>query len=273
MVRVIQPDVPAEYEELWNKIMRWFERNGVPIWCRQWFQNTRRGDRVRKEASPVSVIANAWNALSPVRKIWWDITAHVMWGYARGYRFFTTDWIYREVVGLYVPQIPSFHHQLFGMKMANPGGTNNVYMRRDDKDLVGQLTVKFAYKKAESVSSVVNAFRVTTTGYYFTQGSYDTDVDEFEAPAGNVAWNTIERTFGVANRKYFHYKIVFSIENYNAEVSLDNIVLSDQNGEFYKENFYTKRYRPWVPVLLYRKRDWVFSPTYSPPNFTHLYFE
>jgi len=271
MVRVIQPSIPAEYEELWNKIMRHFERYGVPIWCRNWFQNTRRGDRQRAAATRIPTVADAWNALSEAQKTGWNDAANVIWNYKRGYRLFVADSIYREILKLSVPGASSLLHQLLCVKMSNAGGSDKVSMRRDDKDLVGQLTLKFSYKKDEKTPSGVYAFKVKTTAYYLGQGNILSDIDEFSAPAGNVAWNQISRTIGTVDRQYFHVEIVLSIDNYDAEIFIDNIFLDDKIGLAFQESFFTARYGEWEPTPLWRKRYWVFTPSYSTPFFEFVY--
>ena len=273
MVRVIQPSIPAEYEELWNKIMRHFERYGVPIWCRGWFQNTRRGKAQRASATRIPTVADAWNALSEAQRTGWDNSAEVMWGYKRGYRLFVSDWIYREISGLSVPGTSSLLHQLFGLRLKNAGALQNVFFRYDNKDLVGQLTIKFSYKKDEKTPSGVYAFKVKTTAYYFGQGGILSDTDEFSAPAGNVAWNQITRTFGTVDRKYFHVEIIFAINSYDAVVDIDNFYLNDKIGKVLFENWYTEKYAPWTFQRRVRKTGWQFNPGYTTDYFQHIYLE
>ena len=271
MVKVIQPDVPPEYEEFWKKICRWYDLKGVPSFSRLWFQKIRRMKKIRYEISRFRTVASAWENLSAAQRVAWDSAAQKAWEYNRGYRMFTADLIYRMVLGLSIPGDPSDYHQLFGIKMSNPGGSENIFFRRDDKDLVGQLTYKFSYKKDEITPGGWQGFQVTAMAYYFNQGNIAFDTDVFTAPAGNVGWTTIEHTFGTTDRLYFHFKIIFSIESYDAEVYLNDLIQSDQNGQYFKENFITTRYKAWTPTRLLRKQDWVFNPPWPNDYFEHLY--
>ncbi len=271
MVRVIQPNVPPEWIPLFEKIFRWFERNGTPIWARRWFQDSRTIKQQKKKQSEFQSAGQSWTDLDGSIKALWNQAAYRVNGYFRGYRLFTSDYIYRKSANLSLPGTPSNLHQLFGLKISNPGGSGNVFARRDDKDIVGQLNIKFSYKKNEITPSGTKAFKVVCTAYHLTQGGYSTDVDTFTADAGDEGWQIINRTFGTTDRKYFHFKIVFTIDGYDAIIHLDNIVLSDKNGEFFRESFNTEAYSYWTPNMLYRKRDWVFNPAYIKTYFNHEY--
>lgn len=271
MVKVVQPEIPPEWVPLFDKIFRWFEVRGIPIWARMWFQDARSIDKSRDERSKLPMAGTAWKPLSSATKQLWNLAAYRAYNYYRGYRLFTADYIWRQKVGLSLPGTPDNTHQLFGLKMLNPGGAANIYARRDDKDLVGQINLKFSYKKDEITPSATKAFKVTCTAYYLTPGGYDTDVDTYTAPAGDRDWATLNYSFGTAGREYFHFKIVFAIDGYDAIIWLDNIVLSDANGEFFREGFNTENYEYWEPNMLYRKRDWQFNPAYIRNYFLHEY--
>jgi len=271
MVRVIGNVLPSEWEEFWKKVVRWYGLKGVPSFSRLWFQDIRRMREIRYGISDFKKIGSAWKELSPSVQQDWRDAAHACWDYNRGYRLFTADYAWRLIAGLPVPGTPTKYHQLFGIEMDNPGGAENVYMRRDDKDIVGQLSVKIKFKKIERAAGNGNAFKIQSTAYYFIPGSYAIDTDEYVAPAGDMDWSEIVRTFGVADREYFHFKFVLSIQNYDAVVDIDSIEMIDKNGRFFKENFITKRYKAWVPKMLYRKKDWLFGPSYTAPYFKHIY--
>ena len=273
MVRLIQPGIPAEYEELWNKIVRWFGLKGVPTFARLWSQNTRRMFAIRYTISKFMSVGAAWRALSFEQQQAWRDAANVAWGYNRGYRLFTADYIYRLFAGLPVPGDPSNYHQLFGLEMSNPDGLADIQMRRDDKDLVGPIDIAFKYKKIEVTPSALHCFKVACTGWYLTQGGVGVDTDEWNLPAGNIDWTVFTQTFGVEDRQYFHWKIVISITNYDSKVYFNSLDLADKNGNFFSENWITERYEPWVPTRLYRKKDWLFTPEWPNNYFQHLYLQ
>lgn len=271
MVRVVGNVLPAQWEEFWNKCVRWYGLRGIPTFSRLWFQDIRRMRKIRYEISDFIAMGSAWRNLSAAVQQAWRDAANACWDYNRGYRLFTADYVYRLIAGLPVPGTPSNYHQLFGLEMLNPGATQNIYMRRDDKDIVGQLNVKVKFKKTEITPSGVYVFKIQCTAYYLTQGGYATDTDEYVASAGDINWSLLDRTFGAADREYFHFKIVLTIENYDAIIDLDSIELTDQNGRFFKETWITERNKAWVPKMLFRKTDWIFSPGYTDTYFKHLY--
>jgi len=273
MAKVSSLSIPPAWEPLIEAIFRWYEINGLPIFASQWLQGSRYMKYLKQQSSKISDVAQAWNNLSDITKAGWDSVAVIATTFARGYRMYTSDFIWRQKVGLPAPEGAVATHQLFGIKMSNLGGAFDVHIRRDDKDLVGQITFKFSYKKDEITPSVSKSFNVNITAYYFGQGTILTDTDSFTAPAGDVAWTTITRTFGTVARKYFHIKIVLTIKDYDAIIYLDNLILSDSIGEVHRENFNTENYAPWIPNNLYRKRDWLFNPGFYEPYFIHEYLQ
>lgn len=271
MVKVIGSVLPAEWAVFWAKVVRWYGLRGIPTYSRLWFQDYPRMRKIRYNISDFKQMGSAWKGLSAAVQQDWRDAAHACWDYNRGYRLFTADYIYRLIGGLPIPGAPNIYHQLFGLEMLNPGGSDNVFMRRDDKDIVGQITAKIKFKKTENTPSAVAGFKIQQTAYHFTDGGYDTDTDEYSAPAGNIAWIEVEQTFGVADREYFHYKIVLTIDNYDAIIDIDSIELTDKNGRYFKENFITKSNKAWIPKLLFRKTDWLFGPSFIDTYFKHIY--
>ena len=271
MVKVIGSVLPAEWEAFWNKVVRWYGLRGIPTFSRLWFQDIRRMQDIRYTISHFKQMGSAWRNLDAATQLAWRNAAYSCWDYNRGYRLFTADYIYRLIAGLPIPGSPNIYHQLFGLEMVNPGGTQNIFMRRDDKDIVGPLTVKIKFLKTENTPSAIYAFKIKCTAYRFIPGSYTTDIDEYVVPSGNIVWNEVSRVFGVADKKYFHFKIVLTIKNYDAIIKIDSIELIDKNGRFFKENWITKRNKAWVPKMLFRKTDWIFNPSYTDTYFKHVY--
>jgi len=271
MAKVSSLTIPPAWRPLIEAIFRWYSINGLPIFARQWLQGSRYMKYLKQQSSKFSSASEAWNALSSVTQAGWNSAAVIATTYARGYRLYTSDFIWRQKAGLPAPEGALADYQLFGIKMSNLGGSQDVHIRRDDKDLVGQITFKFSYKKNEITPNVSFPFRVILTAYYFGQGTILTDTDSFSAPGGDIAWNTITRTFGTAGRKYFHLRVILTIDQYDAIIYLDNLILSDSIGEQHRENFNTEDYKAWVPNTLYRKRDWLFNPSFVDPYFIHEY--
>lgn len=273
MVRLIQPNIPPEYEELWNKIVRWFGLKGVPTFARLWIQKTRRMHTVRYTISQLVSVGQAWQSLSSAEQQAWRDAANVAWGYNRGYRLFTADYVYRLFAGLPVPGTPSDYHQLFGLKMSNPGALADVAMSRDDKDIVGPIGIIFKFKKIEITPSALHSLKVVAKAWYLVQGGVETETHEWNIAAGDIPWTQFSGAFGTTDREYFHFRITISITNYDAEVYFNNLILTDKNGTFFSENWITPRYVPWVPTRLYRKKDWLFYPEWPNNYFQHIYLQ
>jgi len=268
-----QTNVPAEWVELWAKVVKWFGKGGIPVYVALWFQQTRSFYENQRQKSLLKDVSNCWKSIDAATKQQWKLAAYQAWHYYRSYRLFTADFIYRLKNNLPLPGQPNLFYQLFGLKISNPGGTQNIFMRRDDKDLVGRLRVRFNYKKIENTPSADFSFKILQTAYYFGQGTIETDTDEDIISAGNIDWTAFDKRIGTTNRKYFHYKLILSIENYDAEILIDNIRLADSNGEYYFESFNTINYAQWEPKFLYRKQDWQFSPGYGLPYFEHSFIK
>lgn len=273
MVKIIQPNIPAEWEELFAKIFRWFERNGVPIWCANWFQTSARSKETRRSNSIFKMVSDYWKTVSDADKELWKQAAEKVWGQRRGYRLFSMDIIWRHARGFSKPGTPNQFHQLFGLRVSNPGGAKSVIMRIDLKDQTGPFNLKFSYKKNELVPTTDEPFRVNVGAFYFGSGSLKVDVATWESPAGNVAWTTSEKSFGVSGREYYHIIVMFILDYYDAVISLDNIEISDNIGVIESENFITKRYTPFEPDFLVRKEGWGFAPDYAEPYFKYLYLD
>lgn len=249
-MRVTNPSVPVDWEVLWQKMVRWFYRGGVPVWARMWFQNMRSQYEKRRKATKTPTVAELWNTLSPATKVGWDDAAEKMWGYRRGYRLFTSDFIYRQKANLSPPQGAMVEHQLFGLRMQNLDGVEYVRFFYDTvywpRTFVGPFNIKVSYKKDEIEPSSTEDFIIHSTGFYDS----NMDVDHFVAPDGDVAWNIVDRNFGVTDRVYNRFAIAIHIGYLKAKIWIDNIILSDKNGEFYHENFDPPKYAVWEePVV------------------------
>ena len=273
MVKVIQPNTPPEWEEMWAKIVRWFGTRGVPIYVAKWFQDTRYGIDRKRGQQKITEAKNAWKTLDVATKYQWSLAAYRAYGYYRSTRLFNADYIYRWQSNLSLPGTPSLFRQLFGLKMSNPGGGFNVYIDRDEKDLTGKVKVGFCYKKDEVTASPTKKFYVKFIGYYLTEGSHHYDLDVFTAPVGDVTWDSQSHNFGVTNREYYHVIIRFTIANYDAIVYLDNIRIRDKNGVVLDERFNVEDYGEWDFDRTIRKFGWFFNPKYDPTYFKHQYLE
>jgi len=230
-------------------------------------------NEIRYTISDFKSVGTAWGQLDSATQVLWRNAANKAWEYNRGYRLFTADYIYRLIAGLSVPGSPSDYHQLFGLKVKNSSVFVPVYFYRDDKDVVGPITISTDFKKTELAPASGQPFYLWLEGWYLTEGGIGHEIDGWDFYYSDIDWTNFERSFLTSDRQYFHLRVGFSLSWYNAEVYFNNIIMSDKNGEFYNENFITERNTPWVPSRLYRKKDWYFFPSFIAPYYEHIYLQ
>lgn len=273
MVKVIQGDVPPEWEIFWKRIVRWYNIKGIPCFSRLWSQKMRRMKKVKYEISDFQSVGTAWAQQSPTVQEAWKSAANKAWAYNRGYRLFTADYIYRLIAGLSVPGTPSDYHQLFGLKMYDQYGMVNPYMQRDDKDVVGPLNFKINIRAVTPFWPDWFKVRIKFIGWYLKSGDLGITDEDYSLTQGQQNWQSLDLDFGVADRQYFHIRFSIELESFEGDVYINNIIMSDKNGVFHNENFITSRNVPWVPSRLYRKKDWYFYPSFTAPHFEHVYLQ
>jgi hypothetical protein len=121
--------------------------------------------------------------------------------------------------------------------------------------------------------STAGFFNLTAVLYYFEDGLNKTITYTWQAPAGSIDWNTVNFSMGVSGQKYFHLTVFWYFEYYDVEVFLDHLLISDQLGDKYRENWQYKAGKVWEYDNLYRKSGWLFTPGYRVPYFEVLYLD
>lgn len=262
-------EIPAAWEALMEKILRWYDNQMYPVWNPFFKHKTRRAKKVLKEKTYLPSIASAWNPLADAVKNQWGTAA--AFGTLNKYQLFTSDYSYRRKNNLSLPGTPSDFHQLFGLRWQNPTPIAICRLRRDEKDLVGTVTIAFNYKKTENAPTGGTPFKFIATLYYYVHGVIKTETHTWSAPAGNVAWASVSEAFGTGTRKYFHLIILWYLDSYNAEVDIDRLLITDNDGDKYRESWQFKAGRTWSYDDLYRKTGWLFTPEYHVPYFDVVY--
>ena len=271
MVKVTQVSIPPEFRESFKEAFRDYDSRSIPIFSAKWFQDTRLGILRRRAQSLFDKVSVDWKALDDETRQTWKNAAFKAYGYYRGFRLFTSDWIYRYEQKLSVPGSPNIYHQLFGLRAYCPGEYQLSYFNVHLKDLIGPLTVKFDYKKNILPGGGTPAFMLSPNAYYFAAGRSANDHEYWNSPAGSQPWSHVEHTWAISDRHYFHVVLNFNVGWGELEVFFDNLVVEDKNGEVSRENFNVKRYKPAALEPLYRKEGWEFNPAYAEPYFKHLY--
>lgn len=262
-------ELPPAWVPLMEKILRWYDNQVYPVWCPFFKHTTRSAKKANKERTYLTSIATAWNALDAATKAQWATAA--AFGTLNNYQLFTSDYSYRRKNNLSLPGTPSDFHQMMGLRWQNPDPLASCRLRRDCKDLEGQVSVSFNYKKTEIAPTGDKAFSFLATLYYFEAGEIKTETHTWSAPAGNVAWASVSETFGTAGRDYFHLTILWYLDGYDAKVDIDRLLVADANGDIYRECWQFKAGRVWEYDNLYRKEGWLFTPEYHVPYFEVVY--
>lgn len=262
-------EIPAAWEPLIEKILRWFDNQMYPVWCPFNFHRTRRAKKRNQDRTYIPSTATAWNALDAATKANWATAA--AFGTLNNYQLFVSDYCYRKKRTMSLPGTPNALHQMMGLLAKNPGGATNVRWRRDQKDVEGQITVAFNYKKTENAPTGDQPFKFNATLYYFEGGQNKTETHEWTAPAGNVAWAAVSETFGTAGRQYFHLTVIWSLDSYDANIEMDRLLITDADGDVYRESWQYNAGKTWQYDDLYRKVGWLWTPEFHVPYFEIVY--
>lgn len=262
-------EIPAAWEALMEKILRWFDNQQYPVWAPFNLHSTRSAKKANKERTYLVSVASEWGLLDAATKAQWATAAD--FGTLNNYQLFTSDYSYRRKNNLSLPGTPNAFHQLMGISWQNPDPLATCRLRRDCKDLEGQVTIAFNYEKTEYNPTTDKPFSFLATLYYFEDGLNKTETHEWSAGAGNKAWQAVSETFGTAGRKYFHLTILWYLDGYDAKINIDRLLVSDVNGDIYRECWQFKAGKTWEYDNLYRKEGWLFTPQYHVPYFEVAY--
>jgi len=271
MTKIVQMTIPPGYEELLAKITAWFDQQIYPTWATRFRHGTRAAKKANKEKTYLPSVRTAWNLLSPTTKaLWKSCNAFAK---QSGYLYFTTKFCYNRKNNLTLLPDPDPIHQLYGLKMSDPGGSEIVQMTRDDIVLLGQITVAFKYKKTEIDVAPIDPFNLFVEAYYMEAGENKVDEYYWEAPSGNVDWTAVQFSFGTTSRNYFHVICTWTLFYYDADVFLDNFLITDMLGDVCREPWKKLSGKEWVYTKHYRKAGWSFYPEYWVPWFDVVYLE
>ncbi len=269
MAKVQQMTLPPAFQALLDKILAHFDQTIYPTWATRNFHLTRAAKAANKEKSYIPGARVVWASFSAVEKALWKSCAAFM--QYSSYQYFTAKYSYAKKNGLDLAVTPTVKHQMHALFATNPGGLELVQWVRDDIVLLGQVSVQFQYKKTEYTAFFGSPFNLHIDAYYFDGGQNLVDVFDWEAPSGNVDWTTVSFSFGVTSRNYFHVVCTWSLDYYDADVWMDNFLISDQLGVVHRQAFWVKAGKSWVFTQHYRKQGWDFVPAYDPSWFDVVY--
>ena len=282
MAKVFRMDFPPEYEPLLKKILAWFDSLQYPTWATRFFHTTRSAKKRLKEKTQIPRAKEYWASLSSDEKnLWKQARSITYWSspdktikkVLSGYQTFLSDFSHRKKLNLSLPGTPSLSHQVCGLKISNPAAENGVEAHLHLKDLISPVNFEVYYKKVEVESSQSAKFIVKLQGFYFDGGLNIEKNAIFEAPPGNVDWSKISLSLPEISVPYFHLIIYFQLNNYNADVYLDNLKISDKDRVVYQESFHRSPNGLWDFAPFYRKRGWAFYPSVDFPYYDVVYLD
>jgi hypothetical protein len=89
------------------------------------------------------------------------------------------------------------------------------------------VTLSFNYKKDEYFPPLTDSFHADITLWYFEGGEIKTETHTWTAPDGDVGWTSVSETYGTADRFYFHHRVIFYLDYYDADVYFANFQIRD----------------------------------------------
>lgn len=224
---------------------------------------------LRKSRQWMTEVAAAWALLdAPTQAIWKSYAANIL---RNGWQLFMQEYCYRKKYDLSIPPTPNEYHQMMGLKISNASGSGIVKAWRYDIAVTGPISITFSYYKMQHSATSGLPFQVKAEAFYFNQGENLSESYLFEAPAGDVDWNTINFSFGTAGRYYFELIVSFELNDYDADVILDNFLIEDNIGVVVTEPWHIKAGKEWVYQIRTRKMGWEFAPAIGAPNFEVVY--
>ena len=219
--------VPPSWQPYIDEIIKFYDNQIYPVWSLFGTFSPRKKKKVNRDNTFLSTIRLLWNSLPDATKTKWKDAAAF---YKRsGYQMFVKDTCYRIKTSRPFPRTPASFFPFYGLAVKNPGGSVDVRLQRDDVNPVGQVTLSFYYKKTERNPTPSVPFKAEITLWYFEGGENKTETHTWTAPAGNVAWTSVSETYGTAGRQYFHHRVIFHLDSYDADVFLADFLITDQS--------------------------------------------
>ena len=245
---LVTTKIPPSWVPLLEKVLRWFDNQIYPVVTPFGMYSPRKKKQVNRVNTFLSTLRLLWNDFDSSQKAAWSTAAAFV--KRSGYQLFVKDTCFRIKTFRPFPRAPSSYFAMYGLVMKNPGGATNVRLQRDDVNPMGQVTLSFNYKKIERNPTPSVPFKAVITLWYFEGGENKTETHVWEAPAGNVAWSSVSETYGMEGRQYFHHRVIFYLDSYDADVFLANFLITDHSLAWtvvYEANTFPELdVQPWV---------------------------
>jgi len=262
-------DLTAEQAKQYSKSLRKYQGTKSSIIAKPYKILSREEISARKTRQWLSEIAAAWKLLDTGIKFLWKTYAQNI--HRTGWALYCQEYAYRKKYGLSYPPLPTELHQMYGLQISNPDGLALVSSERFDISLTGPITISFDFKKIERAETSGMPFHVFCEAVYFENGANLSDTYDFQADPGTLEWEHIEFTYGQNDKYYFEHIVSFIIDEYNADVVIDNFKITDSIGVVVDEPWHIKAGKTWYYQVRTRKQGWQFEPTAGYPNIAVVY--
>jgi len=262
-------ELDVEQEKYYKKTLKKYQGTQSSIIATPYKFLSREQIAARKSRQWMTEISLVWKTYSPELKAIWKLYAQNI--HRTGWSLYMQEYCYRKKYELAYPPDPPELHQMMGLKLSNPSGVGIVKAWRYDVVVTGQINVRFTYKKSEVAPTAGLPFRVKAEAFYFFEGQNLSEEYIFDAPAGNVDWAQVDFDFGTASRYYFELIITFELNDYQADVMIDNFVITDNIGILLDEPWHIKAGKYWIYQVKTRKMGWSFTPAIGAPYVEIVY--
>jgi len=256
-------DTTTQQQKDWAKIIKKWQGTYGTIVTQPHRVVSREEVLALKDRSWMKALAAMWKAFDAPTKLLWK--TYGAYSSTTGYGLFMQEYCYRRKFGLSLPPETHQLYQMYGMLISNPDGSGLVQAQRYDIAVEGEITVSVNFKKIEREVTAGEPFTIHAIAYYFEQGENKSDETTIQIAAGNLDWQNEEFTFGTSGRYYFELIVSFILDHYNADVVLDNFVVSDDIGTVVSEPWKVKAGKTWQYQIRTRKQGWEFSPAVGYP--------
>lgn len=262
-------DLTAEQEKLFKKMLRKYQGATAGIIATPYKFLSREQIAERKNRQWMTEVAASWHTLdTTIQAVWKANAVNIS---RNGWQLYMQEYCYRKKYELSLPPTPNQYHQMMGLQISNPTGSGVVQAQRYDIVLTGPISLSFNFKKVENAPTGGLPFRVHAIAYYFEGGENKYEEYTYDFPSGNLDWQNKSFSFGTSGRYYFECIISLVLDNYNADVVIDNFVLSDMDGTVVNEPWHIKAGKVWIYQPRTRKMGWEFSPAIGVPYIQVVY--
>lgn len=271
MATVVGLQIPPEWQDFLDKITRWYDNQIYPTWSLPSMHLTRSSKATNKAKTFLPDARVFWAALTAPEKNLWKMA--MAFQKLSGWNYFIEKYSYYIKHNLPLDLTPHQLYQMFGLRLSSTTTDKIISAVFDEKDLIGPLRLRFSYRQLERHAPSFKPFFIHADLYYFDAGQNIVETFDWESPAGNVDWSPFDESFGSTGKKLFHVVLTFESKNYNGDIFIDNLWLTDGLHYSYKEPFKVKAGKNWVYIPLYRKQGWSFSFPFDSEEIKVLFLE